>query len=95
MSKERLMAAITNYCHETKGLFPKNTDAVLFTDIGANVPIEIIQRHAEELGYNRNAESEKNRVANDALNAFINHPGDALHAFKHLYDLGYLRKPSK
>jgi len=51
MDKERLMAAITNYCHETKGLLPKNIEAVWFTDLGANVPIEIIQRHAKELGY--------------------------------------------
>lgn len=51
MNKERLMAAITNYCHETKGVFPKNTDSVLFTAFGVNLPIEIIQGHAKELGY--------------------------------------------
>jgi hypothetical protein len=51
MNKERLMAAITNYCHETKGFIPKNIEEVWFTDLGANVPVEIIQRHAKELGY--------------------------------------------
>lgn len=51
INSELLEKEITRFVHETKGVFSKSVDSIWFSVFGANVPIEIIERHARELGY--------------------------------------------